>query len=256
MKCLTKNFGVVLSFILAAPFSLGEVFLGQGCMSGEVTDSTVYLQTRLTASEELNKQGDLMGNGGVVAFEWSDAEDFSNAEKTEFFSTEAAHDFLVRAQLTGLSPNTRYYYRAHFGENEEETQVGPSCSFKTLPGQEGGEEVAFIVGSCMNYCRFMYGKEGKASGPLSATDEDKQLGYPVFVPMRAMKPDFFVGTGDIVYYDNKFRDAKTLPELRKCWHEQFRFQRLKDFFQEVPCYWSKDDHDFRYNDADNTGGRA
>ena len=28
-----------------------------------------------------------------------------------------------------------------------------------------------------------------------------------------------------------------------------------DFFQYVPTYWSKDDHDFRYNDSDNETDR-
>ncbi|MDB4262255.1 alkaline phosphatase D family protein, partial [Akkermansiaceae bacterium] len=84
---------------------------------------------------------------------------------------------------------------------------------------------------------------------------DKQLGFPAFVTMAAEKPDFFVGTGDIVYYDNPFRTAETITELRKCWHEQFRFPRMIDFFKDVPTYWSKDDHDFRYNDSDNTKDR-
>ncbi|MGJ8724650.1 MAG: alkaline phosphatase D family protein [Roseibacillus sp.] len=254
MKISLKILAIFLGLLFVAPFSLGEVFLGQGCMSGEVTESSVYLQTRLTASQGLNKQGDLTGVAGVVAFEWSVEEGFANLEKTAFLSTEIGNDFLVRTQLTNLSPKTRYYYRAHFGENEKKLQVGPVCSFKTLPGGDGDGEVTFIVGSCMNYCKFMYGRDARASGPVTATDEDKRLGYPALDPMREMKPDFFVGTGDIVYYDNPARNAKTLPELRKCWHEQFRFQRMKDFLQDVPSYWSKDDHDFRYNDSDNSGG--
>jgi alkaline phosphatase/alkaline phosphatase D len=46
--------------------------------------------------------------------------------------------------------------------------------------------------------------------------------------------------------------AKTVPQLRQCWHEQFRFPRMIEFFRRVPAYWSKDDHDFRYNESDNT----
>jgi alkaline phosphatase/alkaline phosphatase D len=69
--------------------------------------------------------------------------------------------------------------------------------------------------------------------------------------MTALKPDFFIGTGDIVYYDHPPQTpAKTLPELRKKWHEQFRFPRIIEFLANTPGYWSKDDHDFRSNDAD------
>ncbi len=107
----------------------------------------------------------------------------------------------------------------------------------------------------MNYNKFMHGKAGNAGGPITATEEDKRLGFPAFVAMRNLKPDFFVGTGDIVYYDNKFRRSETVEQLRLCWHEQFRFQRMIDFFQHVPAYWSKDDHDFRFNDSDNASDR-
>jgi len=228
------------------------IFLGQGSMSGEVTDSSALLQTRLTSSAELNDEGDIPGASGVVSFEWSESDDFANPTRTPFSAANQQHDFIVRRELTQLKPATRYYYRTIFGPNEESTKAGPTCSFKTLPGIDKAEEIRFIIGSCMNYCKLMHGKPARASGPVTATDEDKKLGFPALTAMTAVKPDFFVGTGDIVYYDNPIRNATTIPELRKCWHEQFRFPRFINFLQDVPAYWSKDDHDFRYNDSDNT----
>jgi alkaline phosphatase/alkaline phosphatase D len=120
-----------------------------------------------------------------------------------------------------------------------------------LPSGETSTPVKFIVGSCMNYNKFMLGKKGRASGPETATSEDKRLGFPSFQTMLKLRPDFFIGTGDIVYYDHPLRVAKTVPQLRKCWHEQFRFPRMVNFFATTPSYWSKDDHDFRFNDSDN-----
>ena len=121
-----------------------------------------------------------------------------------------------------------------------------------MPGGENDAPVRFIVGSCMNYNKFMHGKLGKASGPETATETDKRLGNPTFEAMLKLRPDFFVGTGDIVYYDHPMREAKTVPQLRQCWHEQFRFSRMIEFFHRVPAYWSKDDHDFRFNESDNS----
>ena len=66
----------------------------------------------------------------------------------------------------------------------------------------------------MNYNKFMHGKKGKAGGPLTATEEDKHLGYPSFAAMLKLQPDFFVGTGDIVYYDNPMRVAR--DRCRSC----------------------------------------
>ena len=238
--------------LLAAESKPESLFLGQGTMSGEVTDSTVLLQTRVTLTTQLNADGDLPGTAGVACFEWSTKEDFSEAQRTAFQPAADKHDFIVRAELTGLKSNTTYHFRASYGATEAAAQAGPSCSFKTLAGGASDTPVRFIVGSCMNYNKFMLGKKGKASGPLTATDEDKRLGYPSFESMLKLRPDFFVGTGDIVYYDHPLRVAKTVPQLRQCWHEQFRFPRMIEFFRRVPTYWSKDDHDFRYNESDNS----
>lgn len=229
-----------------------EIFLGQGSMSGEVTASSILLQTRLTSTTQLDDQGDIPGVTGVVSFEWSEDKEFKNPSRTPFSTATAKYDFIAREELTQLKPVTLYYYRAIFGATGESAKPGPTCSFKTLPGAGKKEEITFIIGSCMNYCKFMYGTPAKASGPITATAEDKKSGYPALAAMAAIKPAFFVGTGDIVYYDNPIRNAETIPELRKCWHEQFRFPRLINLLQDIPALWSKDDHDFRYNDSDNT----
>ncbi len=231
--------------------AIADIFLGQGTMCGEVTDSTVYLQTRLTDAKELDDDGDLLGADGVACFEWGTSDDFRDSHQTRFQAATATHDFIVRDAVTGLDPNTRYFYRVIFGIDEQSTNRGPTCSFKTLPGARSDAPVKFIVGSCMNYNKFMHGKRGNASGPVTATSLDKQLGFPSFASMAGIDPDFFVGTGDIVYYDNPRRPAETVEQLRKCWHEQFRFPRMIDFYAKVPAYWSKDDHDFRFNDSDN-----
>ena len=230
------------------------MFLGQGTMSGEVGETCALLQTRLTVSDQLDAAGDLAGVGGVACFEWSTRKDFQSARRTPFQPAVDVQDFIIRAELSGLEPNMMYYFRAIYGITEAATKVGPVCSLRTLPGGANDTPVRFIVGSCMNYNKFMYGKEGRSSGPITATETDKKLGYPAFASMLKLQPDFFVGTGDIVYYDNPLRVAETIPQLRKCWHEQFRFPRMIDFFRTVPAYWSKDDHDFRYDDADNTKG--
>lgn len=243
------------SSLLAAESQVARIFLGQGAMSGEVTSSTALLQTRLTLATQLDPTGELPGAAGVARFEWSMRDDFSDAQRTPFQPADDKHDFIVRTKLTGLKPNTTYHYRAVYGATETTALTGASCSFKTLPGGTIDAPVRFIVGSCMNYNKFLHGKRGKASGPETATETDKRLGYPAFEAMLKLHPDFFVGTGDIVYYDNPLRLAETIPQLRKCWHEQFRFPRMMEFFRSVPAYWSKDDHDFRFDDSDNTTER-
>lgn len=246
----------LLSALLSVCAS-AEIHHAQGEMAGEVTASTVLLQSRLTAipGPELDAAGDLPGAAGVARFEWSEAADFHDARPTEWLDAAPERDFIVRARLEGLRPGTVYHYRLVFGESEGNTRVGPARRFKTLPAPDDTAELGFCMGSCMNYHSFMSGKSN-GGGPVTATEEDKRLGYPAFAAMLDLRPDFFIGAGDIVYYDHPPQTAaQTVPELRRKWHEQFRFPRLIAFFARTPAYWLKDDHDFRYNDADLGGER-
>ncbi|MEZ6125152.1 MAG: alkaline phosphatase D family protein [Planctomycetaceae bacterium] len=234
-----------------------DVYCGQGELSGEPTQTTVLLQTRLTAipGPQLSSEGDVPGAAGVVCFEWGTTEQLTEAFRTDWQNATADHDFIVRTKLSGLIPGTEYFYRCVHGLSQDVVQTGPVRRFRTLPANDSRRSVSFCMGSCMNYHSFMHGKPN-GGGPVTATEEDKALGYPSFAAMTALRPDFFIGTGDIVYYDHPPREAaQTVPELRRKWHEQFRFPRLIDFFSRTPAYWSKDDHDFRFNDADTHGAR-
>lgn len=230
----------------------------QGEFAGEVTANSVLLQTRLTATADLDASGDIPGARGVGCFEYATNPSFKSSKRTRWASAIPDLDFIVRSKLTGLKPGTTYHYRALVGRDRNSFRIGPTRQFQTLPGAQANRDVRFCVGSCMIYERFMDGTSANKL-PLVTTDEDRRLGYPAFAAMNKLKPDFFVGTGDIVYYDwprTKAQPAaRTLPELRKKWHEQFRFPRLIEFFGRTPSYWSKDDHDFRYDDADHTGSK-
>lgn len=233
-----------------------EVHHAQGEMSGEVTTSSVLLQSRLTAipGPLLDERGDVPGVNGVACFEWSPAVDFSEAQRTAWMRTEAANDYIVRASLAGLLPGRVYHYRLLHGADEDRARPGPGRQFRTLPSRDEGARLSFCMGSCQNYAFFMHGKNDRGA---TAAEVDRRLGFPAYAAMLELQPHFFIGTGDIVYYDHPVTSAaKTLPELRKKWHEQFRFPRLVEFFGRTSAFWSKDDHDFRFNDADLSGDKA
>jgi len=232
-------------------------FHAQGELAGEVTATSVLLQTRLTSlpGPELAGNGDMPGAAGWARFEYSPSPAMDDAKQTAWQAALADHDFIVRWRVDVLEPDTRYYYRALIGSERKATRVGPVRQFKTLPTADQVASVSFCMGSCMNYSPFVNGF-ANGGGPITATDDDKRLGYPAFAAMLELQPNFFVGTGDIVYYDHpKASAAQSLVELRRKWHEQFRFPRLIDFLGRTPAYWSKDDHDFRFDDADLIGSR-
>lgn len=252
--------------VFAGP-PIQEPHFAQGLMSGEVTATEVLLQTRLTElpGPQLDADGELGGYRGAVKWEWwpADTQDPLDESKTqsEWLPALPENDFIVRLRLENLQPHTRYQFRAlGRGQAEAGTErygitIGPVGSFQTLPEPDSSESISFCMGSCMNYHAFISGQPN-GNGPVTATEEDRALGYPVFAAMLNKKPDFFIGTGDIVYYDHPYSErVETIEGLQRKWHQQFRFPRLIQFFQTTPAYWSKDDHDYRFNDADRQGDR-
>ena len=235
--------------------------LGQGQTAGRVTENSVILQSRLTRGHTLIR-GDLPGSAGVACFELSTHRGFSPAFRTEWLKASADHDYIVKTKVPALVPATRYYYRLVYGLDQTHCRTAPTCTFKTLGGQD---EVSFAVVTGMNYFFFQegsYRKNGGYRGP------DKHLGYPALASILTLRPDFFVGTGDTVYFDHPAKRgtrytglawsdrAKTETEMRRKYHEQFIQPRFVDLFAQVPTYWEVDDHEYRYNDCDNTTDKA
>ena len=126
------------SLLAAAELQAAPIYLGQGTMAGEVTDSTTLLQTRLTSVTQLDADGDLPGASGVVCFEWSTQDDFSSAQRTPFQTAIDTSDFIVRAELKGLTPNTTYYYRVIYPI----TDKGIPLFSPFIPGNKGPHNMA------------------------------------------------------------------------------------------------------------------
>lgn len=232
---------------------------GQGIMVGEVTEASALAQVRLTTSDRLIEK-DLPGMAGVVRFTLkSGNQEISSTLK----DARAEHDFIARAALTKLKPDTEYTVQTEIGKNAESLRPGPSATFRTMPGGELARPVRFVVVTGMNYAKFhgddridrkQHREENNTELPPPYAGPDKHLGYPALESILRLRPSFFVGTGDNVYYDTPDNPrAETVPELRQKWHEQFVQPRFRKLFARVPTFWMIDDHDYRIDDGDNTG---
>ena len=252
------------------------VYFGQGTLSGEITEASAILQTRLTSSDTL-VQGDLPGIEGMGYFEISQSSDFTDVKTTELLLASAENDHILKTQIGALLPGTNYFFRSRFarGTKDEVSKVqlksfgvGPAGTFKTLGGAYAREAVSMVVVTGMNYYHFHYGKY-KFADAYAGTD--KSLGYPALETILQLEPQYFIGTGDNVYYDhpspNQFKKAMAagnephpgghdgdvvvdLTGMRKKFHEQFSQPRFINLFMQVGTYWMKDDHDYRFNDSD------
>jgi arylsulfatase A-like enzyme/phosphodiesterase/alkaline phosphatase D-like protein len=245
-------------------FEAASVKAGQGIMIGEVTATSALAQVRLTATDQLT-DGDVPGAAGSVRFDLIALDQRESLPvQTATAAAIADHDFIARVSYTGLKPGTKYEVETRITPNgQTESMIGPTATFRTLPGADVAAPVRFVVVTGMNYAKFhgddridlkQHLIENNTALPPHYAGPDKHLGYPALEAIRRLAPDFFVGTGDNVYYDtpDKFR-AKTIAELRQKWHEQFVQPRYRDLFAAVPTYWMIDDHDYRVDDCDNTG---
>ena len=251
------RFPCLLLLLAAIPSFAADTYLAQGIMVGEVDTTSAILHSRLTAST--NKIGrDVPGAVGVGRFELSTNKEFKNPTTSEWLTAKSDYDFILKSKLSDLKSDTRYFYRLVYGPDQRNTKTSQSGSFKTLAGKNGNTEVSFVVVTGMNYMSFHHGipRKGKRSGERAYTGPDKHLGYPALATMARMKPDFFVGTGDNVYYDSHDdQEATDTTGIRRKWHQQFAQQRFIDLFRHTATYWEKDDHDHRFNDCDREGTR-
>jgi len=261
--------GVFLALLTLLSGTLGAegIHLGQGIMSGEPTESSILLQARLTEGTRVFDE-DLPGAEGWVRFEWWPEKSPDETEESPWLQAKPENDFIVRYQATGLTPGGTYHYQAHYGTDREETEKGESGRFRLLPGKDQNESLRIAIVTGMNYYKYHYGDYDRETVPDYV---DHMAGYPGIAAISQLTPDYFISTGDTIYYDHPILDAyirhirrgkdpypspfagqaaTKLPELRRKYHEQFSQTRLIELFRNVAGYWQKDDHDYRVDDAD------
>ncbi|WP_176168152.1 alkaline phosphatase D family protein [Novosphingobium mathurense] len=234
-------------------------------LSGEPGPSSIILQARISSA--LATPGDFAsdspGLAGEIRFEFSDNPAFAQAQSTKWKVAERERDYIVQQLVEGLTPATTYYFRVAFrsgdGRSSRPSAVG---SFATLPAADTSGPLSFVVMSCLSYELF-YGIGKPAPYPIPRADppspEERRRGYPAMDLIRQVSPAFLLATGDTVYYDHPSGDSQfwavNVEQMRQKWHRQLAVPSVKETFAAVPTFFMKDDHDFRYDDADNTGVR-
>ena len=242
---------VLIPLVSGAQSADFPINLRQGIMAGEVGVDSVILQSRLTSSnprQDPRWEG-IRGIEGWALFEVADNDEFASSRKTDWIEASPYSDFIVKRKIGGLKPATRYHYRLHYGPEKDDARSSEAATFRTLAGADIAAPYSFTVVTGMNYSFFHYTGSSRV-GPYEGPD--KHLGYPALASILKLRPDFFVGTGDNVYYDHPGHRgrAQSRHEMRKKHHEQYSQPRFLDLFRQVATYWMKDDHDHRFDDSD------
>jgi alkaline phosphatase D len=244
-----------------------QPYQATGFKVGEVTDTTAIVWTRLTRNAGPNSPDAPMAEfeygatdkdvqdkrkkvTGVKYPEGMSVDDIRDAapgakgsvrvlykgvDKTEWQSTpwrpvHPAQDFTRQFPLTGLSPDSHYGVRVEArsgrrGEAENSLDGG----FRTAPTPDDPAKVVFTVVTGQSF-----------------PDQDCPEGYRSYPSMLKLKPNFFVHTGDIVYYDKL---AKSAGLARWHWQRMYSRPTNVEFHNNVSSYFIKDDHDTWQNDC-------
>jgi len=148
---------------------------------------------------------------------------------TDWQSVEPLRDFTRQFTIADLNPATRYRLRVESRGVDGAPGAALDGEFRTAPRREDPARVLFTV----------------VTG-FGNDDQDSPDGFKIHAAMAGLDPNFFVHTGDIVYYDQL---AKNVDLARYHWHRMFGWPSAVAFHNRVASFFIKDDHDTWVNDC-------
>jgi len=152
-------------------------------------------------------------------------------EQTDWIAVVPGRDYTTQYELAGLQSNQPYQIRIVSRYPESEA-IGESIDgkFKTAPSAEEISEVLFSV----------------STGQAYADQDAPEGGFKIYSAMMKLGIDFFIHTGDILYYDNL---AKNETLARWHWSRTYSLPTNFRFHKNITSYFIKDDHDTWLDDC-------
>lgn len=157
-----------------------------------------------------------------VAVEYATRRDFSDGKTTAVTAATQDNDLCTHIKVTGLKPDTEYYYRIKTDGIDDRHQPLP---FRTRTAPDRPRAIHIAFGSCARIQ--LYPEQ------------------PVFDAVAAMEPDLFLWLGDNIYADSDSETAYSALYSR-----QRNVSNLVPLLRSVPQLAIWDDHDFGYNNSD------
>lgn len=239
-------------------------YLATGIKIGEVNQSEAIVWVRLT------KNAERVGNDAPMpSFVYIDPEtgDTIRKNRPNLSPTGIYPDGYDISTYEGATPGSEGRVRLKFKEKDDQKwkvlkwqKVDPDHSYShqfILSGLSSGQAYDILVeASPMKSRRVSASIEGKfttapeADVPAdvnfivttgtSYPDVDSETGYKIYPNSLKLDPDFFVHTGDILYYDHQ---GKNLELARWHWDRMYSLPNNIEYHRQVPSYFIKDDHD-------------
>lgn len=247
-------------------------YLGNGFHNGWADQSSVVIWTRLTKNAEGNvagqkfmiptgkehkeldisadaerifkaqipegytldqMEGACPGASGEVKLTYYPVGKEAEKVETEWVTVEDDKNYTRQWKLEELAAGTQYVVKVEARKDKDAaTSDSLEGLFNTAPAGDKAENIDFCIVTCHDYWR-----------------RDSVLGHKIYNSMLKLRPDFYVHTGDIEYYDKPEPYAMTEELMRFKWDRLFALPLQREFYAQVTSYFLKDDHDALCNDA-------
>ena len=250
-----KRFLFIWSLLFPV-FLIGqEIHLTSGFKVMEVTEKSAILWTRTYAqakpnpirhqredkvfrhpidfNEQMSRNdldGGVPGIPGFVLFRITNGK---SVKESDWIPTNEETGFIAAWAFKKLKPATAYEVKV-FAKNITDGIIRTfTGSFVTAPKPSKSTPISLTTSTCQYFWSY----------------DDPDEGFKTYLSMAKMKPDFFVQTGDYVYYDKPGPLAKDLNTARHKWHAMDSWPSLRSFHRNTPMYMIKDDHDLLKDDV-------
>lgn len=175
-----------------------------------------------------NIQGATPGSEGWVRLKYK-IQDKEEWAEIDWQAVDPQKTFTHQFQLSGLTAGVTYELLAEASPDGKNVSASIEGGFKTPAPANVPAEVNFIVTTGTSY-----------------PDVDSESGYKIYPNSLKLDPEFFVHTGDIVYYDGM---GKTADLARWHWDRMYSYPNNINYHRQVTSYFIKDDHDTWMNDC-------
>lgn len=267
MRYIIRPLLAVMTLAAVSTASADGPWLGNGIKTGEARETEITVWTRLTVKADMSangvpwpmvepvREGDswrfltpqipeghtltemaysLPGAAGDVRVSYWPESTSNMSITTDWEAVEPDHDFTHHFILRKLQPGTRYQCvvegRAP-GSSEPSHRV--QGHFQTVPPSTESPVITFTVVTGQEFWR----------------RDDDVNGHKIYPLMQKLNPNFFVHTGDIVYYDNDGPWVANADQARFKWNQMYALPFQRAFHNEVSSYFIRDDHDTWQNDC-------
>ena len=168
------------------------------------------------------------GREGEVRLKYKAIDD-QKWTQTVWQAVDPVKAFTHQFYLSGLSAGKKYELLVEASPDGKKVSASIEGKFKTVPSADVSAEINFIVTTGTSY-----------------GDVDTETGYKIYPNSLKLDPEFFVHTGDIVYYDEM---GKTADLARWHWDRMYSYPNNIEYHRQVASYFIKDDHDTWMNDC-------